>query len=659
MPARPFRTSTRARVAGVALALVCGSATWLAGASPVAAASAAKPCKAGQVPLRYAAPHKKRATVICASKVRVGATPAAAAVAVERLVASGELLPKRWRRRVLALPTRGERAFARAREAQVRGGAAAAARPRVTSASSGPGTTQSGAPIPPGPGQTGGGQSSSTSTTMTFEDREGSTVRATHTSTSKHTVLGPQCPDAGGTVVAKLTFVDTDIHSMERRGKRTVVETEYRDVATITGGYTDDMAVRGPLHLDVELTVVTRTRVEIAATHKVLSSSTGESRSADMSTDIAPTSVMDPTASVQDPLKVVMDMNVAGGGKVRLEDFASGGVGFFFLMVGTTWNVEIQAILGWAETLHHMLNYECVTAGARPAALTLRKGQSGDFTVVARGRDDGRPLPTSSSSQVRSGTASLSPLAEKDIRAPESGSVFHVASSGGKSQVEVTADTRRGRAAPVLVPIDEGCGAAAPRAAIPRQAVTRQAAVCTGRFAGTYSATADLSTMPGGIPVQVTLSGNVVLKPNPSPLPPFPGITPPTYYGVESGSFHYHASGTLVGGCQLLADGAVDLLFDVTNQTANVLTLTAGSPATYTLGLTEPVTATVPGTIAQCPNPDDDHAVNWGVYVGGPALIWAPTDRPLPDDGAVSGTNAGRESDAQPLQTWVWDLHPQ
>ncbi|MCW3021111.1 MAG: hypothetical protein JWR30_433, partial [Conexibacter sp.] len=105
MPARPSRTSTRARVAGVALALVCGSATWLAGASPVAAASAAKPCKAGQVPLRYAAPHKKRATVICASKVRVGATPAAAAVAVERLVASGELLPKRWRRRVLALPT--------------------------------------------------------------------------------------------------------------------------------------------------------------------------------------------------------------------------------------------------------------------------------------------------------------------------------------------------------------------------------------------------------------------------------------------------------------------------------------------------------------------------------------------------------------------------
>jgi hypothetical protein len=656
MPARPFPMSRRARAAGVALVLVWGSATSLAGAPPAVAAT---PCKAGQLALRYVPPHKKSPIVLCASTVRVGATPSAAAVAVERLVASGQLLPTRWRHRVLPLPSRGERAFARAREAQVRGRAASAGRPRATSASGGPATTQSSAPIGPGPGQTGGGASSSTSTTMTFEDRDHSTVRATHTSTSKHTVAGPQCPDAAGTVVAKLTFVDTDIRSMEKRGKRTVIEIEYRDVATITGGYNDDMAIRGPLHLDIELTVVTRTRVEIAATHKVISSATGESRSVDMTTDIPPSTVQNPLPAIQDPLKVVTDMNVAGGGKVRLEDFASGGVGFFFLMVGTTWNVEIQAILAWSATMEHMLNYECVTADASPASLTLRKGQGGDFTVVARGRDDGRPLPTNSSSQVRSGTATLSPLAEKDIRAPESGSVFHVVSSGGKSQLEVSAETRRGRAAPVFVPVDEGCGAATPRAAGPRQAVTRQAVVCTGRFAGTFSASADLSTMPGGIPVQVTMSGSVVLKPIPSPLPPFPGITPPTYYGVESGSFHYHASGTLVGGCQLIADGGVDLLFDVTNQSASVLTLTAGSPPTFALGLTPPVTATVPGTIAQCPNPADDHAVNWGVFVGGPALIWAPTDRPLPDNGEVAGTNAGRASDAQPLQTWVWDLLPQ
>jgi hypothetical protein len=93
----------------------------------------------------------------------------------------------------------------------------------------------------------------------------------------------------------------------------------------------------------------------------------------------------------------------------------------------------------------------------------------------------------------------------------------------------------------------------------------------------------------------------------------------------------------------------------VTNQQANVLTLTAGPPATYTLALSLPV----PGTIAQCPNPDDDKAISWGVYTGVPALIWSPTALPLGPNGEVAGTNAGVVTGGAAQQTWVWDLAPQ
>jgi hypothetical protein len=183
---------------------------------------------------------------------------------------------------------------------------------------------------------------------------------------------------------------------------------------------------------------------------------------------------------------------------------------------------------------------------------------------------------------------------------------------------------------------------------------------CTGKLGGTFSGTADLSTgAGGGIPVNVTFSGSVVLAPIASTFPSFPGVDPPTYYGVESGSMHYKASGTLVGGCHLFAEGPVDLLADPGSAQANVLTLTAGAPPTYTMTLAGPLTPTVPGAFSECPDPNQNHATSWSAGTGLPALIYAPTALPLADDGTAAGTNSGRVTGGQPQQTWVWDLHPQ
>jgi hypothetical protein len=656
MPARPHHTS-RWAPAGVALAC-CLALPSLAAARPDAVTAAAKKkrCKANEVALRYLAPKKKTPTLLCVRKASVGKTPAAAAVTVERMVSAGKLLPKRLRKLLPPFPRKLERAFARAREAQVRQGASAARRGATTSGAGGePATASTSTPIGPGADQAGEGTASSTSTTQTTQDAELSTVRYTHSSTSKHTVFGPKCPDYDGNVVTKLVYVDTDIRAVERRGKRTIVETEYRDTATLSGGFTDDMTLRAPLHLEVELVVVTRQRVEIAATHKVISSSSSDPQRVNLQTDVGESVLKDPGGSLQNPLKIVMDMTLSGGGAVKLEDFAADGGSFFLLLVGTTWFTEIGAINGFAATMVNMAGGACVTSEATPAALTLGKGKSGDFTLTVRGLDDHRPLPSNAQSQVRSGDVTIAPLADRDIRGPATGTVFHVANvGGGKGEVTVGAVSRRGSAPAVAVPITPpGCGAST-RAAVPRQAVA-----CTGKLAGTFSATADLRPGPGGIPVDVTMSGSVVLKPIPSPFPVIPGFVAPTYYGVESGSLHYHAGGTLVDGCQLLADGPVDLLFDTTNQQANVLTLTAGPPATYTIALAPPMTATVPGTIAQCPNPDDDHAITWGVITGVPSLIWSPGELPLGPNGEAAGTNAGVATGGVAHQTWVWDLQPQ
>ncbi|HEV7493490.1 hypothetical protein [Baekduia sp.] len=649
MPARPHRTS---RWAHAALALSCTIVLLPAFAEPAGAVTTKKRCKAGEVALHYLAAHHKKPAFLCVRMVAVGRTPAAAAVAVERMVSAGRLLPKSARKLVSRFPRKLERAFARAREAQVRQGATAKA---AASKPGDPVTTSTSTVIAPADGQAGEGTASSTSTTQTTEGVERSTVRYTHSSTSKHTVFGPKCPDYDGNVVTKLVFIDTDIHAIEQRGKRTIVETEYRDTATVTGGFNDDMALRAPLHLEIELVVVTRKRVEIAATHKVVSTSSADPQRVGLQTEIGESVLKDPGGSLQDPLKIVMDMTLSGGGAVKLEDFASDGGSFFLLMVGTSWFAEIGAINGFAATLKNMVGFACVSAEAVPSSLTLGKGKSGDFTVTVRGLDDHRPLPSNAQDQVRSGDVTISPLADRDIRGPATGTVFHVTNVGGaKGEVTVGMVSRRGSAPTVVVPIaPPGCGASS------RVAVLRQAVSCTGKLAGTFSATADLRPEPGGIPVDVTMSGSVVLKPIPAPFPAFPGIVAPTYYGVESGSFHYHAGGTLVGGCQLLADGPVDLLFDSTNQQANVLTLTAGPPATFTIALAPPATATVPGTIAQCPNPDDDHAITWGVTTGVPSLIWSPTEQPLGPNGEVAGTNAGVTTGGVAQQTWVWDLQPQ
>ncbi len=649
MPARPLRTS---RWAPVAVALFCTIILLPILAPPAGAATAKKRCKAGQVALRYVAARHKKPTLLCVRKVAVGRTPAAAAVAVERMVGAGKLLPKSSRKLLSRFPRKLERAFARAREAQVRQGATAKA---AASRPGDPVTTSTSSVIAPAADQAGEGTAGSTSTTQTTEGAERSTVRYTHSSTSRHTVFGPKCPDYDGNVVTKLVDVDTDIHAIEQRGKRTIVETEYRDTATVTGGFNDDMALRAPLHLEVELVVVTRTRVEIAATHKVISSSSSDPQRVGLQTEIGESVLKDPAGSLQDPLKVVMDMTLSGGGAVKLEDFAADGGSFFLLMVGTTWFTEIGAMNGFVATLKNMVEFACVSAEAVPSALTLGKGKSGDVTVTVRGLDDHRPLPSNAQDQVRSGDVTIAPLADRDIRGPATGTVFHVTNvGGGKGEVTVGMVSRRGSAPTVAVPITPpGCGAST------RAAMLRQAVSCTGKLAGTFSATADLRAGPGGIPVDVTMSGSVVLKPIPSPFPAFPGVVAPTYYGVESGSFHYHASGTLPGGCQLLADGPVDLLFDATNQRANVLTLTAGPPATYTIALAPPMSAMVPGTIAQCPNPDEDHAITWGVSAGVPALIWSPAELALGPNGEAAGTNAGVATGGAAQQTWVWDLQPQ
>jgi hypothetical protein len=101
----------------------------------------------------------------------------------------------------------------------------------------------------------------------------------------------------------------------------------------------------------------------------------------------------------------------------------------------------------------------------------------------------------------------------------------------------------------------------------------------------------------------------------------------------------------------------VDLLADPGASLMNMMTLAPRSgPATYTLIVLTPLTATVPGTISGCPNPADDHAIDWPIATGAAAVVFAPSNQRLGPGGAIAGTYAGRTDPSSSLQTWAWSL---
>ena len=187
---------------------------------------------------------------------------------------------------------------------------------------------------------------------------------------------------------------------------------------------------------------------------------------------------------------------------------------------------------------------------------------------------------------------------------------------------------------------------------------------CSGKYGGTFSGTADLSTGPAPVNANATFNGTIVVAPVPAvgpQLPAIPGfpIQPVTYYKVESGSLHFRISGTLPDGCHLQAEGDVDLAVDLSTASQSPLQLTQATPTTYNLRFQPPLTSTVPGTISACPDPSSDKATVWPVAAGVGELIHAPDNQPLGGSGEVAGTFAGRGDPSVPLQTWTWNLTPQ
>ncbi len=184
---------------------------------------------------------------------------------------------------------------------------------------------------------------------------------------------------------------------------------------------------------------------------------------------------------------------------------------------------------------------------------------------------------------------------------------------------------------------------------------------CSGKYGGTFSGTADLSTGPAPLALNATFSGSIVVAPVPSLIPAIPGfpVQPVTYYKVESGSLQFKISGTEPNGCQLLAEGPVDLTADPSTATQNPLQLTQGTPTTYNLRFQPPLISTVPGALTDCPDPASNKAITWPVAAGVGELIHAPDNQPLGANGEVAGTFAGRGDPSVPLQTWTWNLTPQ
>lgn len=620
---------------GARLALIVGVAalaTWSV-ATITAQASKGTACKAGQVAIRYQPRGHKRGARWCLPRVTTPRTQAAAAISIDRLLASGTLAPKRLRGLVPHLPVRLERSFSRARARQLRRTMSAPAGAHAAGAS---GLTQSEGAIAPGAGQAGFGFQSETTSSSTGEDAERSTVRKTQTSKTRHELFGPKCPDFTGDVLTKINMLHTSIRSIERRGKRTTITTEAHITGFISGGFDDDFALRAPLKMELDVVVETRVVTVIALTDKVVSREPTDTRRVAMTGSVA-TDALGAIESISDAADA-MKITGAGGPKGVLtnDDFTEG---LAATVLGSIWLARTEARTAFAQTVGNATGFKCVVATATPSSLTLDQGESGAFAVVVKGLDDGRALPLSSDSRVYSGNLQLSPLGNK-IHGPESGTTFHATSGGGKSVAEVSSVSRRGYGGTLKIPI-------APRPVfVPK------------RYSGTYSGTSDLSTGTGPVPLNATFDGTIALVPLPPDVSSLLDPRGLILYRVESGSLHLSISGTLIDGCELLAEGTVDLLADPGAGLTRSMTIAPTAPATYSLILGPPLIASVPGAITGCPNPADDHSIDWYVATGVPAIIYASPDLPVGAGGAIRGTYSGREDPSSPLQTWTWNLMP-
>lgn len=185
---------------------------------------------------------------------------------------------------------------------------------------------------------------------------------------------------------------------------------------------------------------------------------------------------------------------------------------------------------------------------------------------------------------------------------------------------------------------------------------------CTGKYAGTFSGTADLLTGPAPVAANVTFNGSLVVAPVPSVIPDIPVIPgfplQATAYKVESGTLHLKIAGTTLDGCHLAAEGDADLASDPNTAAQSPLQITAGPPATYTLRFQPPLVATIPGTLSECPNPGANKTITWPISTGVGALIYTPDGQPLGPGGQVAGSFAGRADPAAPQQTWQWAFSP-
>ena len=500
--------------------------------------------------------------------------------------------------------------------------------------------------------------SAGTSTTSSGRSSDGVPTRYTHTSVSRHEIFGPTCADPSGTVVTTIKLVDTDTHIVERNGKRTFFEVSYRDTGKLTGIFSDEFALKGPLKLELDFVVETRSHTEDAGTGKVTSHDATKTQRVSATAELTPS--VDHFGGAGAITDALGGLNVTGAvgpkGVLTVNDFEANGGSLYLMLAATTWLTEVQAMTVFAESIGSMKSGACVDLTASPSSLVLPRGQSDATTLTPKGHDDQRPLPSLQVPHITFGKSTVTPTADADVKGPESGVRYQVTGDGAKGRLHITAYTRRGVGYTDVDIIGCGGGSGA-RAA--RSTATARALACTGRLGGTFTATADLTGALGGTPVTETFNGVLVLAPVETGLPSVPGYSLPTFYRVESGSVHVKARGVLSGGCQLLAEGEVDLLSDVSIAQGLAMTLTPGAPATYALTLAAPLQATIPGELTGCPSAAGNGPTRWSIATGVPSLIQSSPSTPLGPGGAVGGSASGTPGPGGPQQTWSWDLQPQ
>ncbi len=267
--------------------------------------------------------------------------------------------------------------------------------------------------------------------------------------------------------------------------------------------------------------IETRASTEIAATGRTISREGTSTRRIRMTASIPGDSL---GGTLETPIQSLESMTVTGAagphGVLTTADL-EGDVPLLGSLVGLTWTAKLMGEAGFAATVANAAAFECVVAVADPAALELASGQAASFTVVARGLDDQRALPTSSNTRVYSGSLTLSPLGSK-LHGPAGGMPFSVTSGGGASVAEVVAATRRGYAPTLRIPISE-------RKGLPK------------RFAGTWTTTYT-GLFPGSAWTQ-TITGTATFVRNPL-FPPVADDLIAVPYDLASGSVTWTVSGT-------------------------------------------------------------------------------------------------------------------